>query len=107
MVTHEVSLIQQYGKRIVTIKNGSVISDTAHPEVAQAVVADMGVLNAPSGYYHVPTEDAEIEEFLQSYGNTEVSAELSPDPDAEMAQTSETNAEDAEKTAVTEPLSKV
>ena len=68
MVTHEVGLIQHYNKRIVTIKNGSVISDTAHPEIAAAVEDDDAVLNTPSGYYHFPTADAEIEAFLQNYG---------------------------------------
>lgn len=69
MVTHEVDLIKHYNKRIVTIKNGSVISDTAHPEVENEEAAQAEVLNAPSGYYHVPTEDAEIEAFLQNYGS--------------------------------------
>ncbi len=69
MVTHEVDLIKQYGKRTVTIKNGSVISDSAHPEVRDEAVEAEDVLNSPSGYYHVPTEDAEIEAFLLNYGN--------------------------------------
>lgn len=71
MVTHEVDLIKNYNKRIVTIKNGSVVSDTAHPEVAQQAQSDEETLNTPSGYYHVPTEDAEIEDFLLHYGNEE------------------------------------
>ena len=68
MVTHEVDLIRHYNKRIVTIRNGSVISDTAHPEVEERRAAMESVNNAPSGYYQIPTEDAEIEEFLQTYG---------------------------------------
>ena len=68
MVTHEVDLIQKYNKRIVTIKNGSVVSDTAHPEVLAQADPEEAVLNSPSGFYQIPTEDAEIEEFLQTYG---------------------------------------
>ena len=72
MVTHEVELISSYNKRIITIKNGHIISDTAHPEVAanaQAEVLSEAPANTPSGYYHAPTEDAEIEDFLMHYGN--------------------------------------
>lgn len=77
MVTHEVDLIKSYNKRIVTIKNGTVVSDTAHPELeAQAQMED-SAQNAPSGYYHVPTEDAEIEDFLKNYGNENAEEALS------------------------------
>ncbi len=72
MVTHEVDLISNYHKRIIEIKNGHIISDSAHPEVAaeniQAIQGE-APMNAPSGYYHAPTEDAEIESFLMNYGN--------------------------------------
>ncbi len=68
MVTHEVDLISHYNKRVVTIKNGSVVSDTAHPEVEQSA-KDEAVINTPSGYYYAPTEDAEIEDFLKTYGS--------------------------------------
>lgn len=71
MVTHAVDLIKTYDKRIVTIKNGSVISDTLHPEVADNTVDDTVVQNLPSGYYDAPTEDASVEDFLQTYGNEE------------------------------------
>ena len=70
MVTHEVDLIKKYNKRVVTIKNGVVVSDTAHPEIAEAVL-EQAVENMPSGYYYAPTEDAEIEDFLKSYGADE------------------------------------
>jgi cell division transport system ATP-binding protein len=70
MVTHEVDLIKQYNKRVVTIKNGSVVSDTAHPEIAEAAFEE-AIENMPSGYYYAPTEDAEIEDFLKSYGADE------------------------------------
>lgn len=69
MVTHEVDLIKQYDQRIVTIRNGVVASDTAHPEVKAVQEADEKILTAPSGYYFAPAEDDEIESFLKSYGN--------------------------------------
>ena len=74
MVTHEVDLIQQYNKRIVTIRNGTVVSDTAHPEIAPSAPAEEPIKTAPSGYYYVPTEDPDIEEFLQTYGSAESAA---------------------------------
>ena len=78
MVTHEVDLIKHYNKRIVTIKNGSIVSDTAHPEITDETAAKEDVNNTPSGYYHAPTEDAEIEDFLKNYGNPETSASSAP-----------------------------
>ncbi len=73
MVTHEVDLIRKYNKRIVEIKNGHIISDTAHPEIAAMTGAmrEEATVNTPSGYYHAPTEDAEIEQFLMNYGNAD------------------------------------
>ena len=69
MVTHEVDLIKSYGKRIITIKNGTVVADTAHPEITVEEADDFVFETPPSGYYQAPTEDAEIEAFLSSYGN--------------------------------------
>lgn len=80
MVTHEVDLIRQYDKRIVTIKNGIVISDTAHPEIVTDEEEDEKVITTPSGYYFAPTEDAEIEQFLQSYGNENAEATAEEQP---------------------------
>lgn len=75
MVTHEVNLIRNYNKRIVEIKNGHIISDSLHPEVAEQMaekILEEAPINTPSGYYHAPTEDAEIEKFLMNYGNDAV-----------------------------------
>ena len=73
MVTHEVDLIQQYNKRIVTIRNGTVVSDTAHPDiVADEAAMEEPIKTAPSGYYYAPSEDREIEQFLQTYGSQEL-----------------------------------
>ena len=86
MVTHEVELIQNYNKRIVTIKNGHIVSDTAHPEVAQqsGEVLHEATVNVPSGYYQAPTEDADIEQFLMNYGNDAVAQEISSAISAEQ-----------------------
>ena len=75
MVTHEVDLIKQYNKRIVTIRNGTVVSDTAHPEIVADKACEEPIKTAPSGYYYAPSEDAEIEQFLQTYGTREAPAE--------------------------------
>ena len=75
MVTHEVDLIKQYNKRIVTIRNGTVVSDTAHPDVVAAAPPEEPIKTAPSGYYHVPTEDPEIEQFLQTSGTADAPEE--------------------------------
>lgn len=70
MVTHEVDLAKQYNKRIITIKNGTVFSDTAHPEI---VGVDFGMpeKNSPKAYYEAPLEDAEIENFIDNYGKAD------------------------------------
>ena len=60
-----------------------MVSDTAHPEVEATAVTDDPVANTPSGYYHVPTEDAEIEAFLVSYGNDGAAGEADEVPAAE------------------------
>ena len=75
MVTHEVDLIKHYNKRIVTIRNGTVVSDTAHPDVVVAAPPPEPVRTAPSGYYPPPTEDPDIERFLQTYGTVDPAEE--------------------------------
>lgn len=67
MVTHEHELVKQYNKRIITIKNGTVISDTAHPEIIVEDVPDR-IVTAPTAYYEAPLEDDDIESFIQNYG---------------------------------------
>ncbi len=88
MVTHEVDLIKSYGKRIVTIKNGTVVSDTAHPEITVEDTDNFVLETAPSGYYHAPTEDAEIEDFLSNYGNENKTPE-DKSTDANVSEVSE------------------
>lgn len=73
MVTHAVDLVKQYNKRMITIKNGTVVSDTAHPEI---VVNDMPerIETSPRAFYEAPLEDDDIESFIRNYGkNTDSS----------------------------------
>lgn len=90
MVTHEHDLVKQYNKRTITIKSGSVVSDTAHPEIAEEIgeVEDVN-LAAPSGFYHPPTENVEIEDFLQSYGQDD--SDETADGDTAFAESGETD----------------
>ena len=67
MVTHEVDLVKQYNKRIITIKNGTVISDTAHPEIVVEDIPEK-IETAPNAFYEAPLEDDDIELFIQNYG---------------------------------------
>ena len=70
MVTHEHNLAKQFAdKRVITIKNGSVISDTAKGDIPlkpseRAVVTPQ----IESNYYDVPNESAMVEHFLRNYG---------------------------------------
>ena len=68
MVTHEVDLAKSYGKRMITIQNGTVVADTAHPEITVETEENFVLETSPSGYYQAPTEDAAIEAFLSNYG---------------------------------------
>ena len=67
MVTHEVDLVKQYNKRMITIKNGTVVSDTAHPEIVVNNIPER-VETAPRAFYEAPLEDDEIETFIENYG---------------------------------------
>lgn len=67
MVTHEVDLVKQYNKRMITIKNGTVVSDTAHPEIVVDNIPER-VETAPRAFYEAPLEDDEIETFIENYG---------------------------------------
>lgn len=67
MVTHEVDLVKQYNKRMITIKNGVVVSDTAHPEIVADYVPER-VETSPTAYYEAPLEDDDIESFIENYG---------------------------------------
>ncbi len=73
MVTHAVELVKQYNKRIITIKNGTVVSDTAHPEIVACDIPEEEK-TSPRAYFEAPLEDDEIETFLHNYGNESESA---------------------------------
>ncbi len=67
MVTHEVDLVKQYNKRMITIKNGTVVEDTAHPEIVVEDVPER-IETAPKAFYEAPLEDDDIESFIRNYG---------------------------------------
>ncbi|MBE5038010.1 cell division ATP-binding protein FtsE [Subdoligranulum sp. DSM 109015] len=52
VVTHEHELVHRFNKRVVTIDHGHIVSDTAHPEVAEAYQAAGGVLPEEFDYAH-------------------------------------------------------
>lgn len=74
MVTHEVDLAKQYNKRMITINNGTVVSDTDHPELVASSVEER-VDTAPNAFYEAPLEDVEIEDFLDNYTSAADSSE--------------------------------
>ena len=83
MVTHAVDLIKQYDKRIIKISNGSIISDSMHPEIEEEHAEEFTEVPTTSfsGFYHAPTEDAEIEDFISSYG-IEITEKMTDGDDA-------------------------
>ncbi|MBE6790183.1 MAG: cell division ATP-binding protein FtsE [Clostridia bacterium] len=78
MVTHEVDLAKQYNKRMITINNGTVVSDTDHPELVASAVEER-VDTAPNAFYEAPLEDVEIEDFLDNYTSSADSSETVSD----------------------------
>lgn len=85
MVTHEVDLVRQYNKRIITIKNGTVISDTENPDIVIEDIPDK-IATAPTAFYEAPLEDDDIESFIQNYGkNRDDTSSASEDASATAA----------------------
>ncbi len=94
MVTHEHNLVRHFHHRVITIENGSVVSDTSDtdklPEdyatieanyptkpdgspaaddtTKKAVLSDTTVEPAKSTYYIQPNVDKDLEDFMQNYG---------------------------------------
>lgn len=89
MVTHEVDLIKKYNKRIVTIKNGCIVSDTANPdiEILEEYEPDTSTQNSSgmSGFYIPVSENKAVDDFIKNYGKEETAesdeAEKKPDDD--------------------------
>lgn len=69
MVTHEHELIKKFNNRVVTIKNGTVYSDTANPDLKPPIDELLSEPVISKGFYEAPDADAEVESFLQNYGN--------------------------------------
>jgi len=88
MVTHAHDLVRLFDHRVITIRNGSVISDTKDGSVfedpeEQRTVDDILSAENISNYYHAPNDDVEVEDFLKNYGSpaaNEAAAAKSPEP---------------------------
>lgn len=76
MVTHEVDLVKQYNKRMITIKNGTVVEDTAHPEIIVDDIPER-IETSPRAFYEAPLEDDDIEAFIRNYGKDKNDSENS------------------------------
>lgn len=76
MVTHEHNLVQQFAdKRIVTLKNGTVVSDTARGDTPlQPADPVHPPVQVESSYYDVPNESVMVEHFLRNYGTEKENA---------------------------------
>ena len=72
MVTHAHNPVKQLpGKPIISIKNGSAISDTAKGDVPlQPAEKTEPVAEIHSNFYDMPNENAEVEKFLRDYGTS-------------------------------------
>lgn len=95
MVTHAVDLIKQYDKRIIKISNGSIISDSEHPEIEEEHAEEFSdePMTAFSGFYHAPNEDAEIEDFISTYG-VEITEEMTIEDSASDKKVASANGDD-------------
>ena len=76
MVTHEHNLVQQFAdKRIVTLKNGTVVSDTARGDTPLKPADPVHPqIQVESSYYDVPNESVMVEHFLRNYGTEKENA---------------------------------
>ena len=79
MVTHEHELVKMFNKRVITIKGGRVVSDTADPTISVAVPeeAEDAEDTAMGGFFYEPGTEG-IDEFIAEYARRN-----SPAPEAE------------------------
>ncbi len=71
MVTHEHDLVRQYDKRVITIKGGTVVSDSKISASVTEAVEEASERSTIPNYYDAPNENVDVEEFLRSYGADE------------------------------------
>lgn len=98
MVTHEHNLVRHFHHRVITIEEGSVVSDTSDtdklPDDYASIEANYPTDNVPakdeeypsktevlsdttveesktSSFYFQPNEDKDLEDFMQNYGLTD------------------------------------
>ena len=79
MVTHEHELVKQFpGKRIITIRSGSVVSDTAKGDKPlEPAEKNAPVPEVRSSYYEIPGGREDVERKIQAYKAGESAADVS------------------------------
>ncbi len=94
MVTHEHELVKQFpGKRIITIRSGSVVSDTAKGDKPlEPAEKSAPVPEVRSNYYEIPGGREDVERKIQAYktGDTagDVSFEITEDDEQMLTEVS-------------------
>ncbi len=70
MVTHEHELVRMFDKRVVTIRGGRVVSDTANPDIHDPVPAEaQDAEDTAMGGFYLEPGTSEVDDFLNSYAS--------------------------------------
>ena len=95
MVTHEHELVKQFpGKRIITIRSGSVVSDTAKGDKPlEPAEKSAPVPEIRSSYYEIPGGREDVERRIQSFrtgdgGAADVSFEITDEDEGALTEVS-------------------
>lgn len=76
MVTHEHNLVRRFNHRVIVICDGCVVADGDDASVLEECALKDSESNE-CGYYDLPNDNPDIEDFLQSYGS-EISVKPKP-----------------------------
>ena len=74
MVTHAHNLVQQYDHRIVVLKEGQVIADGYDKDEILALI-NPETPSTDAGFYNAPNQYKDVENFITTYGQEDVSLE--------------------------------
>lgn len=88
MVTHAHELVKQYDHRVVVLKEGQIIADGYNREkILRLINPETPATDA--GFYNAPNEHDDVEKFIFSYGQDNVSVEetIPETPDELKAET--------------------
>ncbi len=90
MVTHEHELVKQFpGKRIITIRAGKVVSDTARGDKPLDIVeSEASVPETRSNYYEMPGGSADVERLIQSYKTGDGDFEITEEDEESLTELS-------------------